>query len=41
MTEKAPTKAELTKQLEELESRLAEVVGERDSYLDDVRRVAA
>jgi molecular chaperone GrpE len=41
MTEKAPTKAELTKQLEELEQRLADVEAERDSYLDDLRRVAA
>jgi molecular chaperone GrpE len=34
MTEKAPTKAELAKQLEELEA-------ERDEYLADLQRVAA
>jgi molecular chaperone GrpE len=41
MTEKSLTKAELEKRLEQVEQRLAEVEGERDEYLNDLRRVAA
>jgi molecular chaperone GrpE len=41
MTEKTPTKAELTKHCEELEERLAKAEQERDEYLADLQRVAA
>jgi molecular chaperone GrpE len=41
VTEKAPTKSELQKQLEELERRLADAESQRDEYLADARRVAA
>ena len=41
MTEKSLTKAELEKRLEQLEQRLAEVEGERDEYLNDLKRLAA
>src|SRR5918992_4121930 len=41
MTEKTPTKAELTKHCEELEERLAKAEQERDEYLEDLKRVAA
>jgi molecular chaperone GrpE len=41
MTEKTPTKAELSKHCEELEERLAKTEQERDEYLADLQRVAA
>src|SRR5918995_6120220 len=41
MTEKTPTKAELTKHCEDLEERLALLEKERDEYLADLQRVAA
>jgi molecular chaperone GrpE len=41
MTEKTPTKAELSKHCEELEERLAKAEQERDEYLADLQRVAA
>jgi molecular chaperone GrpE len=41
MVEKAPTKAELQQQLEELEARVAVVEAERDEYLNDLKRLAA
>jgi molecular chaperone GrpE len=41
MTEKAPTKAQLSKHCEELEERLAKAEQERDEYLSDLQRVAA
>jgi molecular chaperone GrpE len=41
MVEKAPTKAELQQQLEELEARIAVVEAERDEYLNDLKRLAA
>ena len=41
MTEKTPTKAELSKHCEELEERLAKAEQERDEYLSDLQRVAA
>ena len=41
MTEKTPTKAELTKHCEDLEERVALIEKERDEYLADLQRVAA
>ena len=41
MTEKTPTKAELTKHCEDLEERVALLEKERDEYLADLQRVAA
>ena len=41
MTEKTPTKAELTKHCEDLEERIALLEKERDEYLADLQRVAA
>jgi molecular chaperone GrpE len=41
MTEKTPTKAQLSKHCEELEERLAKAEQERDEYLADLQRVAA
>jgi molecular chaperone GrpE len=41
MTEKTPTKAELSKHCDELEERLAKAEQERDEYLGDLQRVAA
>ena len=41
MTEKTPTKAELSKHCEELEERLAKAEQERDEHLADLQRVAA
>jgi molecular chaperone GrpE len=41
MTEKTPTKAELSKHCDELEERLAKAEQERDEYLADLQRVAA
>ncbi len=41
MTEKSLTKAELAERVERLERRLEEVEGERDEYLNDLKRLAA
>jgi molecular chaperone GrpE len=41
VTEKSLTKAELAERVERLERRLEEVEGERDEYLNDLKRLAA
>jgi molecular chaperone GrpE len=41
MVEKAPTKAELQVELDELKGRLEEAEAKRDEYLDDLQRLAA
>jgi molecular chaperone GrpE len=41
MVEKAPTKAELQAELDELKARLEEAEAKRDEYLDSLQRLAA
>ena len=41
MAEKSLTKAELKQRLEEVERRVEEIEGERDEYLNDLKRLAA